>query len=146
MLRLDDRGRLKIPARYLSILEEQYGREFYVTSLNGDHVLLYPLPVWEKIEQNIEKMKVRAPEIEEYVSRTSFWGNESEVDARGRVLIPPELRKESKLDEDVRVVGNIDYMVLWNEAMFREKSMSGQFNDEKLQKVSELLAAVAEQA
>ena len=146
MLRLDDRGRLKIPARYLSILEEQYGREIYITSLNGDHVLLYPLPVWEKIEQNIEKMKVRAPEVEEYVSRTSFWGNESEVDARGRVLIPPELRKESRLDDDVCVVGNIDYMVLWNEAMFREKSMSGQFNDGKLQKVSELLRAVAEQA
>jgi len=146
VLRLDDRGRLKIPARYLSILEEQYGREIYITSLNGDHVLLYPLPVWEKIEQNIEKMKVRAPEVEEYVSRTSFWGNESEVDARGRVLIPPELRKESRLDDDVCVVGNIDYMVLWNEAMFREKSMSGQFNDGKLQKVSELLRAVAEQA
>lgn len=146
MLRLDDRGRLKIPARYLSILEEQYGREIYITSLNGDHVLLYPLPVWEKIEQSIEKMKVRAPEVEEYVSRTSFWGNESEVDARGRVLIPPELRKESRLDDDVCVVGNIDYMVLWNEAMFREKSMSGQFNDGKLQKVSELLRAVAEQA
>jgi len=146
VLRLDDRGRLKIPARYLSILEEQYGREIYITSLNGDHVLLYPLPVWEKIEQSIEKMKVRAPEVEEYVSRTSFWGNESEVDARGRVLIPPELRKESRLDDDVCVVGNIDYMVLWNEAMFREKSMSGQFNDGKLQKVSELLRAVAEQA
>lgn len=138
-LRLDDRGRVKIPARYLSILEEQYSKEIYLTSLNGGNVLLYPLNVWEVIEQTIEKIPVRSPEIEEYVDRTSFWGSESEMDARGRILVPPELRSAAQLHENVRVVGKIDHMVVWNDKLFREKSIPGEFGPEKMQKVAELL-------
>ena len=139
VLRVDDRGRVKIPSQYLSILSGQYGKDLYITSLNGDNVLLYPLAIWEAIEQSIEKIKIRAPEIQEYISRTSYWGNESEVDARGRVLIPPELRKSSQLDCDLRIFGEIDHMVVWNEELFKKKSLSGKFTDEKLQVVSRLI-------
>lgn len=138
-MKMDDRGRIKVPAKYLSVLEEQYGKELYITSVNGDRVLLYPLTVWEAIEQSIETMKVRTPEIENYVSRTSFWGNEGEVDGRGRVLIPPELRTAGKLNDNLRIIGKIDHMVIWNEEMFRSKALSGEFSDEKLHRVSLML-------
>jgi MraZ protein len=144
VLKVDDRGRIKVPAQYLSALTEQYGNELYITSLNGDRVYIYPLHVWEKIEQSIEKIKIRSPEIDEYLSRTSYWGNETEVDNRGRVLIPPELRKESQLNGgNLRIIGKIDHMLLWNEELFREKSLSGEFSDEKLQKVSRLINELA---
>ncbi len=140
VLKVDDRGRVKIPSQYLSILTSQYGNHLYVTSLNGDRVYLYPLRVWEEIEESIEKIKVRSPEIEEFISRTSYWGNETEVDGRGRVLIPPELRKTGGLeDAGLRVFGKIDHMLLWNEELFRKKSLSGEFSDEKLQEVSRLI-------
>jgi MraZ protein len=139
VLRVDDRGRVKIPSQYLSILTEQYGKDLYITSLNGDCVLIYPLKVWEDIEQSIEKIKIRAPEIQEYISRTSYWGNESEVDARGRLLIPPELRKTSQLDSNLRIIGEIDHMVVWNEELFKQESLSGKFTDEKLEVVSRLI-------
>ena len=138
-MRVDDRGRVKIPSQYLSILTGKYGKDLYITSLNGDNVLIYPLKVWEDIEQSIEKIKIRAPEIQEFISRTSYWGNESEVDSRGRVLIPPELRKTSQLDCDLRIFGEIDHMVVWNEELFKKKSLSGKFTDEKLQVVSRLI-------
>ena len=141
VLKVDDRGRIKVPSQYLSILTEQYGQELYVTSVNGDRVYLYPLKIWEGIEQSIEKMKVRSPEVQEYISRTSFWGNESEVDGRGRILIPPELRKKSQLNgnTNLRIFGEINYMVVWNEELFKEKSLSGEFSDEKMQIVSRLI-------
>ncbi len=138
--KVDDRGRVKVPSQYLSALKEQYGETLYITSLNGDRVFLYPLPVWEEIEQSIEKIKVRSPEIDEYLSRTGYWGNESEVDSRGRLLIPPELRQTSKLNGgNLRIFGKINYMVIWNEAMFKEKTFSDEFSDEKLQTVSRLI-------
>lgn len=140
MSRVDDRGRIKIPAHYLTTLLEQYGSAIYMTSLNGDRVYLYPLSVWEGIEQSIEKIKVRSPEIEEFISRTSYWGNESEMDARGRILIPPELRKECGLNGcDLRIFGKIDHMVVWNEELFKKKTFSDPFSDEKLQVVSRLI-------
>lgn len=140
VLKVDDRGRIKIPAQYHSILSEQFGDQLYITSLNGDCVFLYPLKVWESIEQSIERIKVRSPEIEEYISRTSFWGNEAEVDNRGRVLIPPELRKSCRLNEtELRIFGKIDHLLLWNEESFREIELSGEFGKDKLQVVSRMI-------
>ncbi len=138
-LKLDDRGRVKIPSRYVSILEEQYGKEIYLTSINGDHVLVYPLNVWEAIEQSIANIPVRSPEVEEFIDRTSFWGNESEVDNRGRILIPPELRSSGELNGNVRMIGKIDYMDIWNEDKFKSQSIAGDFGPDKMKKVSELL-------
>lgn len=138
-MKVDEKGRIKVPSKYLSVLEEAYGNELYITSINGDRVLIYPLKVWEVIEQNIETMKIRSPEIDDYISRTSFWGNEGEVDNRGRILIPPELRSASKLDSTVRIIGEIDHMTLWNEDMFRAKALAGEFTDEKMHEVSKLL-------
>lgn len=138
-LKVDDKGRIKVPSKYLSVLEETFGNELYITSLNGDRVFIYPLKVWEVIEQSIEAMKVRSPEIEDYISRTSFWGSEGEVDNRGRVLIPPELRSSGKLDGNVRVIGEIDHMTLWNDDIFRAKALAGEFTDEKRHEVSRLL-------
>jgi len=139
-LKMDDRGRIKVPAKYLSALEGQYGKELYITSVNGDRVLLYPLAVWEAIEKSIETIKVRSPEVENYVSRTGFWGNEGEVDGRGRVLIPPELRSSANLNGNLRIIGKIDHMVIWNEEMFKSKALSGEFSDEKLHRVSLMLS------
>jgi MraZ protein len=140
VVKVDDRGRVKVPAQYLSALKDQYGDALYITSLNGDRVFLYPLPVWEEIEQRIERIKINSPEIDEYLSRTSYWGNESEIDTRGRLLIPPELRQASQLNGgNLRIFGKINHMVIWNEALFKEKTFSGEFSDEKLQTVSRLI-------
>jgi len=137
--KIDDRGRIKIPAQYLSTLEQGFGKDVYLTSVNGDHVLFYPMLVWEEIERKIAKIPMRDPDLEEYISRISFWGNETEIDPKGRILIPSALRESSKLDNNLLILGKIDYLVIWNKDVFAAKYMGDQFSDEKLQKVSRLL-------
>ena len=44
--RVDDKGRLKVPNAFRSALEGKYGRELFVTSLTGEDVRIYPMPVW----------------------------------------------------------------------------------------------------
>lgn len=137
--KFDDRGRIKIPSRYLSILEQNYSRDVYLTSVNGDHILFYPMKVWEQIEEKIERIKMRGPEVEEYISRISYWGTESEIDPKGRILIPPYLRESSKLNGEVFILGKVDYLVLWNKEIFEARYLAGNFTDEKLQRVSGVL-------
>lgn len=137
--KIDDRGRVKIPAQFLSALEAGFGREVYLTSVNGDHVLFYPMQVWEEIERKIARIPMRDPDLEEYISRISFWGSETEIDPKGRVLIPPDLRKSSELENNLLILGKIDYLVIWNNDAFAGKYMGGQFSDEKMQKISRLL-------
>ena len=51
--RIDDKGRLKIPNAFRSLIETNYGRELFVTSLTGEFVRIYPMPVWVGIEQRL---------------------------------------------------------------------------------------------
>ena len=97
--KIDDRGRVKIPAQYLSVLEQGFGREVYLTSINGDHILFYPMKVWEEIERKIAAIPMRDPEMEEFVSRISYWGRETEIDPKGRILIPADLRAAQQAGE-----------------------------------------------
>lgn len=137
--KIDDRGRVKIPAKYLSVLEKDFGREVYLTSVNGDHILFYPMMVWQEIEKKIAAIPVRDPDLEEFVSRSSFWGTETEIDPKGRILIPPDLRAGSKLENSLLILGKIDYLVIWNKEVFEARYMGGQFGDEKMHKVSRML-------
>ena len=73
LLKIDDKGRIKVPARYHSIFETQFGMELYLTSLNGDRIMVYPLKVWERLEETIEKMRVRTPEVEEFIRIMGFF-------------------------------------------------------------------------
>ena len=139
LVKPDDRGRAKVPAPYLSIFENQFNRQVYLTSLNGDYTLLYPLPGWEEIERQIERIAVRDPDLDEYVNRLSFWGCESEIDIKGRVLIPPALRDSGSLHDDVLILGNSNYLALWNRENFVNRFMQGTFADERLQKVSRMI-------
>lgn len=139
-IKIDERGRIKIPSKYLAIFKNQYGNEVYLTSINGDHVLFYPLKVWENIEQMIARKKIRNQTLEDYVRLTSFWGNETEIDPRGRILIQNELREKSGLLDQVLLVGNFDHMVIWNRDAFVSKYVNKEFTDDKLDEVSNILS------
>ena len=137
--RVDDRGRIKIPALYLEILEKRRDRRVYLTSVNGDNILFYPLAVWAKIEERIERMNVRDPDVEEYISRISYWGSQCEIDPKGRILVPADLRAGSQLQDEVLVLGKVDYLVLWNKELFKSRFVGGVFSDERLHRVSRLI-------
>ncbi len=125
--KIDDRGRVKIPAKYLAALQEQgFGKEVYLTSVNGDHILFYPIKVWEE-HRNAHRQAIpmRDPDLEEFISRISYWGSETEIDPKGRILIPSDLRVSSKLRDEVLILGKIDYMVIWNKDIFAKQYMGG---------------------
>jgi MraZ protein len=141
-VKIDDRGRVKIPAKFLQVFDSGFGREIYITSLNGDHVMMYPMQVWEEMEKKIENVGVWNPDINDFVSRLSYWGTESEIDLKGRILIPPVLRKASQLDGVSRILGKANNLEIWNEEIFKTRELGDRFGKEKLHEVSKILNAV----
>lgn len=139
ILKIDDRGRIKIPSRYRAILEDQFGKEVYLTSVNSSHILFYPLNTWEIIEQNIGKIQLRNRKIEDFIRVTSYWGTETEIDPRGRILIPPDLRDKINLKESVLVIGQLDHIAIWNCEEYESKYASKTFTDAELDEISRLL-------
>src|SRR5689334_21469738 len=70
--RVDEKGRLKVPTDFRTPLEGKYGREVFVTSLTGDYVRIYPMPVWMDIEQKLGGMPTTHPSRVRFLERVNY--------------------------------------------------------------------------
>ncbi len=134
--RVDEKGRIKIPAAFRDIILQKYGSEFFVTSLDGDHVRLYPLPEWEKIEQRLAQLPEMDPVKEKFLRVTNFYGRQATMDGQGRILIHPPLRAKAELNGEVAVLGYITYLQVWNLEKF--EAQLGSFTKEDAAAIAKL--------
>jgi MraZ protein len=134
--RIDEKGRIKIPAAFRDIILQKYGSEFFVTSLDGDHVRLYPLPEWEKIEQRLAQLPEMDPVKEKFLRVTNFYGRQAAMDGQGRILIHPPLRAKAELNGEVAVLGYISYLQVWNLEKF--EAQLGAFTKEDAAAIAKL--------
>jgi MraZ protein len=128
--RIDEKGRLKVPTPFRRYLEEKYGTAFYVTSLTGDNARLYPLPEWESIEQRLSLLPSMDPARRRFLDRTNYYGQQSEMDAQGRVLIHPLLRKSAGVIGDVAVLGYLTYLEVWELEKFQQRLLSDPYTED----------------
>src|ERR1700675_2101607 len=77
--RIDDKGRLKVPTAFRSLLEGKYGRELFLTSLTGEYVRVYPMPVWLENEQKLSGVPSTNPAKLRYLDRVNYFGQVSEL-------------------------------------------------------------------
>jgi MraZ protein len=124
--KVDDKGRLKIPADYLAQLLELCGEErrVFVTSLDGQRVRIYPLPVWEEQERKMEAAPASDPDVEEYREIVNFWGLEGIVDPQGRLRVHSPLREEAGLDGSVSVFGMGRRLEVCDNRLFAGRQMA----------------------
>jgi MraZ protein len=128
--RVDDKGRLKLPTLFKASVEEKYGNSLFVTSVDGESVLLYPMPVWEALEARLQKVPGADPVRADFLLRVNFYGQPTEFDGQGRVVIQPRLRESAAMVGDVSVVGRVDYLELWNFDRLKAKLELKPFTDE----------------
>ena len=128
--RIDDKGRLKLPNAFKAFVEEQHGAGLYVTSLSGDSVRMYPMPIWLGVEQRLSRMPSTHPARVKFLDRVNYFGQVLEFDAQGRVLIPARLRESAGMTGDVDVLGQVDYLEVWNHDRFLTKLEREPFTDD----------------
>jgi MraZ protein len=135
--KIDDKGRLKVPSAFRALVEQEYGRDLFVTSLNGDSVRLYPLPVWIEIEQKLAAMPSTHPARLRFLDRVNYYGQAAEIDVQGRVLIHPRLRDSASMNGEVDVLGQYNYLELWNHDRFLARLQRDPFTDNDARALSE---------
>ena len=135
--RVDDKGRLKVPNVFRSGLEGKYGRELFLTSLTGDYVRLYPMPIWVDIEEKLGKMPSTHPSRLRFLDRVNFFGQAVELDTQGRVLIPARLRETAATAGDVDVLGQYNYLEVWNHDRFLSKLQRDPYTDDDARRLAE---------
>lgn len=118
--RIDEKSRLRLPAKFRRDLPETIDNTYYVTSEDGQCAQIYPIPVWERIAQKFKEEPRMDPAKIKLQRFTSYYGLLSEMDPQGRILIPPSLRDDAQISGDVIVIGNSDHLEVWNDEAFRK--------------------------
>jgi MraZ protein len=109
----------------------------YVTSLSGDSVRVYPMAVWLGVEQRLSRMPSTHPARVRFLDRVNFYGQVSEFDVQGRVLIPARLREAAGMAGDVDVLGQVEFLEVWNHDRFVSKLKNEPFTDDDARALAE---------
>ena len=136
--KVDEKGRLKLPSVFRAEIEPNFGREFFVTSLRGESVRIYPMKVWSGIEEKLARISSMNPSVLRFKNFVSYFGQTAVMDPQGRILIHPAVRERAGTTGEVTVLGHQDYLEVWNRAAFEEKMSLEPLTDADLAALSEM--------
>ncbi len=95
---VDDKGRLKLPADFHRYLTEIGATKVFVTSFDERIGRIYPIPVWKQVVATLITPGDETDDGEDLLFTANDLGGDAELDAQGRVLVPPPMRKTLKIE------------------------------------------------
>lgn len=114
--RLDDKGRLALPARFRSDLEDG----LVITKGQERCLFVFPLPEFTRITELLRTAPVTDRRARDY-SRVFFASASHEIpDAQGRITVPQPLRQYAGLAKDCVVIGANTRVEVWDSAAWQE--------------------------
>jgi MraZ protein len=136
--RIDDKGRLKVPNGFRTLVESQWGSELFATSVTGEFVRLYPMAVWLDIERRLAAVPSAHPSKARFLDRVNYFGQVASLDKQGRVLLPQLLRESAAMAGEVSVLGLQNHLAVWNQKRLHERLFKQQpFTDDDGKALSE---------
>ncbi|HEC30090.1 MAG TPA: transcriptional regulator MraZ [Gammaproteobacteria bacterium] len=121
IISLDAKGRFAMPTRYREQLDESCSGKLIVT-VDRDHCLLiYPFPEWEEIERKLVKLPSFNRQARGMQRLLIGHATELDMDANGRMLLTPPLRKFAALEKRAVLIGQGNKFELWDEQTWNQK-------------------------
>jgi MraZ protein len=137
--KVDEKGRLKLPSAFKQLVDAGSVTQFYVTSTDGESAQVWPLPEWEKREAQLAESSEMEEAVQKYLSITSYYGQQVEMDAQARLLIPQILRSAAGLDdEEVAVMGMGSHLAVHNRRRFEQTVLGNKLTAEDRVKLAEI--------
>jgi MraZ protein len=129
-LTLDTKGRLVMPTRYRELLNERCAGRLVVTVDHDECLLIYPRPDWEEKERVLMSLPTFNPKARRLQRLMVGHATDVELDAQGRMLLPPQLREFAHLTRETMLVGQGWRFELWDEARWNQRRDEWLANEE----------------
>ncbi len=129
--RLDAKGRLRIPTKVREVLQNHYTDALIIAQL-GDCLVAYPPERWDEIEEKALRLSEVQTEHRSFLRRFISSAEECEFDNQGRVLIPPILREEARLDQEVVLAGVLTNFEIWDKGTWDVQVEKDRQNHQKI--------------
>jgi len=118
-INMDAKGRLAIPARQREPLLAQCEGQLVVTiDTQSRCLVVYPLPAWEIIEQDIQQLPALNPAVKRFQRLVLGYATEVQLDGNGRMLLASSLREYAALEKKLVLVGQGKKLELWSELLW----------------------------
>ncbi len=124
--RVDDKGRLKLPALVRSRMVEEYREpKVFITSLDGEEVKVFPRRKWEEVETRLSKKSPAGNEADGEIKhkilfQANRFGADETLDNQGRILVPAVLREAAGMRGEVKILWQSNHLLVMNAARFEE--------------------------
>ncbi len=125
--RLDDKGRLVLPAKF----REGLAGGLVLTKGQDRSIVVWPAAEFAAYAERVNEASRSDPRVQAY-QRVLFSGASDEIpDRQGRITVPAALREYAGLDRDVVVVGKSSTAEIWDAATWdtylseQEEAFSG---------------------
>ncbi|MGA2808339.1 MAG: division/cell wall cluster transcriptional repressor MraZ [Terracidiphilus sp.] len=138
--KVDEKGRLKVPAAFKQLMDAANVTQFYITSMDGKSAEIWPLPEWEKREQQLAEFSTLDDAVQKYLTLTSYYGQQVEIDSQARLLLPQILRGTASLDAEVMVFGKTTYLEVQNREIFERSLPANELTAEDRKAMAAILS------
>ncbi len=137
--KVDEKGRLKLPSAFKQLVDAANVTQFYVTSTDGKSAEIWPLPEWEKREEQLADSSDMDEAVKKYLNLTSYYGQQVEMDNQARILLPQILRNSAQLDAEVTVFGMRVYVEVHNREIFERNMAANAMTADDRKAMAEIL-------
>lgn len=128
--KVDEKGRIKIPTSFRRTIEQSYGVDCFITSMDGEQALIYPMPVYEAFQARLAKVPSTSQARKKISARMAYYGHAASMDTQGRLLVPAVLRSVADIRDDVVVLGEQDHLIVWNQERIQRRFEESPLTDD----------------
>lgn len=124
--RLDEKGRIFVPASYRKILAEAESKRIVMRrDTDNECLMFYPEQVWnEKVNAMRQALDEWDPEDQLMLMQFMSDAEYLEMDGQGRILLQKKNLETIGAQQDVLFVGMLNRFALWTPEKFADKRLS----------------------
>ena len=116
--KLDDKGRLTLPAKY----REHFADGVVVTRVQEGCLAVYDVETFDSLDARFESRATSEADVRAYQRWLNSGSHDDVPDRQGRIALPAPLRAFAGLDHDVVVLGAGDRVEVWEPERWEQQS------------------------
>lgn len=125
---IDEKNRLVLPAKFRAFIvdgEDKKGFFIVASPVPGEHCLrLYTMTGWKPVAAKLREEANKSKDPARYMRYFASRGEFVPLDAQSRLVVPQKLMDYAGLKKDVLMVGNVDWIEVWNVGEYRAATES----------------------
>ena len=117
---VDAKGRVNIPSKFRKVLSVDNEDTFVITRGMDPCVWVYPIVVWQNIENDLKSLSSLSAINRTFVRNTVRYATPLTYDGQGRIQLTNNLINYAELGKKTLIIGMVNKIEIWNPDRLKE--------------------------